>query len=276
MKKKIIEVTKSKKILEVLTDAGFSYAAANKILRNKDVKVDGQRVKDNIKVDVGAEVLVFYQEETKNYEVVYQDDEILVINKFTNVEVGDELAKELNAFAVHRLDRNTQGLVIFAKTKESKQKLDKAIKAHKIRKAYLTEVVGKFEANGQYAAYLQKDEEKSLVKVSKQKLENSVKIETYIKTLKKGEESSLLEVEITGGKTHQIRAHLAYLGHAIIGDGKYGRREDYKRFGEKYQKLFAYKLIFGNIGLKVDGREIKIYPKWIDEEKLKALIKESK
>ena len=87
---------------------------------------------------------------------------------------------------------------------------------------------------------------------------------TKIKTLKSNKESSLLEVEIIGGKTHQIRAHLAYLGHAIIGDGKYGRREDLKRFKEKRQKLFAYKLVFKNVGIEgINNREFKIYPKWL-------------
>ena len=125
-------------------------------------------------------------------------------------------------------------------------------------------MVGRFETNKLYTAYLVKDSENSLVKIFPNEVKNSVKIETKIRTLKSNSESSLLEVEIIGGKTHQIRAHLSFLNHAIIGDGKYGKREDLKRFKEKKQKLFAYKLIFGNVGIDgLNNKEFQILPKWL-------------
>ena len=108
-----------------------------------------------------------------------------------------------------------------------------------------------------------------MVKIYDKKRENSKKIETKISTLKHSPTSSLLKVEIIGGKTHQIRAHLAHLGHAIIGDGKYGKREDYKRFKCKHQKLFAYKLIFGNVGLiELDSKEFKEIPDFVKDLKI--------
>ena len=95
------------------------------------------------------------------------------------------------------------------------------------------------------------------------------KIQTRVETLKAGKESSLLKVEIISGKTHQIRAHLAHLGHAIIGDGKYARREDFQRFKEKHQKLFAYSLAFKDVGIEeIDNKTFQKYPKWMENVKL--------
>ena len=264
MNKKDIVVDKSKKILEIITDAGFSYSAANKMLRNKDVKLDGKVCKENVKVEIGSVVTFFFKDEAKKHEVVFESDNCLIINKFSNTEVNDEFAKELGVFLVHRLDRNTEGFLVLAKNENAKMKLENAFKNHLIRKFYLTEVVGRMEVDKMFSAYLVKDSENSMVKVYPNKVKNSVLIQTKIKTLKANDESSLLEVEIISGKTHQIRAHLAFLGHAIIGDGKYGRREDLKKFKLTKQRLFAYKLIFGQIGLpELDGKEFKILPDFV-------------
>ena len=265
MIKKEIEVQKAKKILEVVVDNGFSYSFAQKLLRNKDIKLNGRTCKENVKTEVGDVVTCYYKEEVKPFEVVFEDDECVIVNKFSNVEVEGGVDKLLGAYAVHRLDRNTEGLLILAKTSEAKTKLFDAFKNHWVRKFYLTEVVGEFKVDKLFRAYLVKDAMKKEVKIFPNKVSNSHLIETYIRTLKSNKESSLLEVEIIGGKTHQIRAHLAYLGHPIIGDGKYGRREDLKRFKEKTQKLFAYKLSFKKVGLKgIDGKEFEILPKWLE------------
>ena len=271
MIKKDIVVSKGKKLLDVIVDNNFSYATARKALRNKDIKVNGKACKENVKVEEGDVVTIYFKEDAqiKPYEIVFEDDDVVIVNKFSGVEVENGIDKLLNAYAVHRLDRNTEGLLVLAKTVEAKKLLEKAFKQHLIRKFYLAEVVGEFEVNKLFTAYLEKDSEKALVKVLPKKTENSVKIETYIKSVKVGKESSLVEVEIIGGKTHQIRAHLAYLGHAIIGDGKYGKREDYKKFKENKQKLFAYKLVFGNVGIAgLDGKEFKILPKWLKNVKV--------
>lgn len=266
MIKREIKVEKSKKILEVLADNSFSYAAAQKMLRNKDIKLNGKVCKENVKAEVGGVLTCFYKEEIKPYEIVFENDEVVLINKFAGIEVENGLDKLLHAFPVHRLDRNTEGLLVMAKTLDAKAKLEKAFKNHKIKKFYLTEVVGEFNVDKTFKAYLVKDAEKALVKIFPNKVKGAVLIQTKIKTLKAKKESSLLEVEIIGGKTHQIRAHLAYLGHAIIGDGKYGRREDFVRFKEKRQKLFAYKLVFQDIGIEgLDGKEFVIFPKWLDK-----------
>lgn len=268
MFKKEILVDKAKKLLETLSDNGFSYSLANKILRNKDVRVNGKVCKENVKLDVGDKITVFYKEEIKKFDVVFESENVLIINKYANFSV-DDVEKETGAILVHRLDRNTEGLMILAKTLDAKQKLESAFKNHKVRKFYLCEVVGLFQTDLLFTAYLVKDAEKSFVKIYDKMVKGAVKIETHIKTLKAGRESSVLSVEIISGKTHQIRAHLAHLGHAIIGDGKYGRREDYQKFKEKHQKLFAYSLEFQEVGIaEIDNKTFKIFPKWVKNIKL--------
>ena len=126
-----------------------------------------------------------------------------------------------------------------------------------------------FSKNKLFTAYLVKDTEKSVVKIYDKNVAGSQKIQTRVETLKAKKESSLLKVEIISGKTHQIRAHLAHLGHAIIGDGKYGKREDFQRFKEKHQKLFAYSLHFKDVGIEeLDNQTFQKYPKWMDNVNL--------
>ena len=268
MFKKEIKIDKAKKLLEVLADNGFSYSLANKLLRNKDVRLYGKICKDNVKLQVGDLVTVFFKEEVKKFQVVFESENVLIICKQASIS-SEEVEKETEAFLVHRLDRNTEGLMVLAKNLEAKTKLEKAFKNHKVEKFYLCEVVGFFQTNKLYTAYLVKDAEKSFVKIYDKNVIGAQKIQTRVETLKVGKESSLLKVEIISGKTHQIRAHLAHLGHAIIGDGKYARREDFQRFKEKHQKLFAYSLHFKDVGIEeIDNKTFQKYPKWMGNVKL--------
>ena len=265
MFKKVFNVSVSKKVTEALTELGFSYNEALKMLRLKDVRVNGVKINKDQTVSEEDEITIFYQEEPKFYEMVFDGKDVLIVSKKAGIET-EELAKLLKVYPVHRLDRNTEGLTVFAKTIDAQKLLERAFKNHTVRKFYLAEVVGSLRVDNLFTAYLVKDAERSLVKVFDKKVANSKKIETKITTLKQTQESSLLKVEIIGGKTHQIRAHLAHLGHAIIGDGKYGKREDCKKFKCKHQKLFAYKLTFGDIGIdEIDGREFKVVPDFVKE-----------
>lgn len=147
----------------------------------------------------------------------------------------------------HRLDRNTGGLVIIAKNQESYDILLKKIEAREIRKYYKCLVMGRMErSKAQLKAYLWKDARKSMVYVSNQKSKGAQEIITAYKVLEydPATDVSMLEVELITGRTHQIRAHLAFIGHPILGDGKYGTNAINRMFGLKKQALWAFKLSF--------------------------------
>lgn len=246
MKKINFIVNKNDKIINILTSKGFSYNNANKILRNKDVKINEKRIKDNTDVYAGDEITIFYNEEMllgKEIPFIYQDDNIAIVNKPSGIEIEgqDGLGKILNLIPVHRLDRNTTGLIIFAKNEMAERQITDAIKNHKITKKYLAQVVGSTSfKNYLMKAYLQKNSKESFVKIFNNKVKNSLEIQTIFNTIKSSPSSSLVECELITGRTHQIRATLSYLGHPIIGDGKYGKNEDNKKFKQNRQMLHCY------------------------------------
>ena len=249
-------------IIDLLQDKGLSYNVCQKALRKQDVKVNGKRIKENIKIDKGALVEVYYQQSPLKFDIVYQDDNIFVVNKHSGIEVEgkDGVAQSLNAIAVHRLDRNTTGLLLLARNKASANALLQAFKDRTITKKYLALVVGKSNLNGEYLAYLTKDSKKSIVKIYDKNVKDSVKIMTIIKTIKSDDEKSLVECTLVTGKTHQLRAHLAYLGYPIIGDGKYGKNSDNKHFKTAKQQLHCYYLKLDKLSSPLDylnGKEFK-------------------
>ena len=146
----------------------------------------------------------------------------------------------------HRLDRNTTGLILFAKNQLSLDILMQKFKNHEIEKHYLALVYG-FPSTfyKRNEAYLFKDNKKSIVYISDVPKKGYMKIVTSFSIIEKRKDNScLLDVQIETGKTHQIRAHLAHIGFPIIGDGKYGKNNINKQFGKKQQMLCGYKLKF--------------------------------
>ena len=230
-----------------------------KTLRKKDFRVNNIRISENIALHTGDEIKVFISDELLenniSLSVIYEDNNILIINKPINMEVTNEsnsatsiLGKKYSYIKpCHRLDRNTSGLVLFAKNEPSLNLILDAFKNHEIEKHYMATVYGLPKVKkARLTAYLFKDSKKSLVYISNEPKKGYVKIITSYTVVKedKKKNTCILDINLETGRTHQIRAHLAYIGFPIIGDGKYGKNEINKKFNQKTQLLECYSLKF--------------------------------
>lgn len=286
MKKLVIDKkNNNKKIVQVLLNTfdGLSSPFIYKVLRQKDIKVNGQRIKENINVFEGDILEIFiddkYLYKKVNLDIIYEDENILIVNKPKEIEVlnnnNSSLTdivqsycnkKEAFPYPCHRLDRNTSGLIIYAKNQEALDILNNKIENHEILKFYKCTVIGILkEKQATLTDYLFKDSKKSMVYISSTPKIGYKKIVTAYTVLNEDTKNnlSILEVELHTGRTHQIRAHLAYIGHPILGDGKYGNNLINKKFNKKTQELCAFKIKFNfktNSGILdyLNGKEVKI------------------
>lgn len=231
----------NKKIVNFILD-NFKELHINvlyKALRQKDIKVNDKRISNNITLHQNDEVKVYISDELlfskPIIDIVYEDDNIIVVNKPSNIEVVSSTNEETlttllqekysltNKFPMpcHRLDRNTKGLVLFAKNQDSLNILLDKFKNKEIEKHYKCLVYGipKIKETT-LEAYLFKDNKKSIVYISDEFKKGYQKIITSYNVLKINNKNntSILDVTLHTGKTHQIRAHLAHIGHPIIGD----------------------------------------------------------
>ncbi|MBQ6798342.1 MAG: RluA family pseudouridine synthase [Oscillospiraceae bacterium] len=201
--------------------------------------------------------------------IVYEDEHILLVDKRPGLAVhphdGAEYGRTLidhiqaylyqkrewrpreeNAFTpalCNRIDRNTGGIVIAAKTAEALRVMNQKIKDRELEKKYLCIVHGVPKPEqGKLEGYIFKDAKENRVFVTKQSQTGAKTAVTLYKTLFKKNGLSLVECELITGRTHQIRAMMAWAGHPLLGDGKYGKLD--KRFDRKYQALYSYKLKF--------------------------------
>lgn len=273
MKKLTIKIKKNSKIKDFLLNYGFSSQQANKILKNRDVKKDGKRLGADDELLAGDEVVVFCEELPEpKFKILLEDENVIVLSKGAKIEVQgkDSLEKLIpGSIAVHRLDRNTTGVMIMAKNTAAESSLKAAFKAGNIEKLYVCEVYGKPDFRGEKReAYLVKDSERSEVKVFKNYVQKAVKIATSFETVKVGAETSIVKVKLHTGKTHQIRAHLAFLGYPIIGDGKYGNNKINKKFKQNYQKLHCFSLKIEKIDKNLENLKNKAFidkPEWAEK-----------
>ena len=145
----------------------------------------------------------------------------------------------------HRLDRNTGGLILIAKNKPTLDILCDKIKNNEVKKYYLCLVAGvPSQKSATLHGYLFKDSKSSRVFISDTRQKNTMHITTKYSLLHTKNNTSMLEVELITGRTHQIRAHLAHIGLPIIGDGKYGLNKINRQYPYKFQALWSYKMIF--------------------------------
>ena len=273
MQKLTIKIKKNSKIKDFLLNYGFSSQQANKILKNRDVKKDGKRLGADDELLAGDEVVVFCEELPEpKFKILFEDENVIVLSKGAKIEVQgkDSLEKLIpGSIAVHRLDRNTTGVMIMAKNSAAESSLKAAFKAGNIEKLYVCEVYGKPDFRGEKReAYLVKDSERSEVKVFKNYVQKAVKIATSFETVKVGAETSIVKVKLHTGKTHQIRAHLAFLGYPIIGDGKYGNNKINKKFKQNYQKLHCFSLKIEKIDKNLENLKNKAFidkPEWAEK-----------
>lgn len=264
-----------------------------KYIRTKYIKVNGKRCEISTRLNEGDVLTLyikdeFFEEQPETYDfmkapakldIIYEDENIILLNKKPGLivhpdstyhfdsliarlqhylfEKGEYDPKAENSFApalVNRIDRNTGGIVIAAKTAEALRILNQKLKDRELQKLYLCIAVGIFDKKADtLTAYLEKKEDKNKVYISSKPFPNSKTIKTKYRVLGENNGNSLVEVDLLTGRTHQIRAHLASIGHPLLGDGKYGKNKLNRESGYKWQALYSYKLIFT---FKTDAGEL--------------------
>ena len=226
---------------------------------------------------------------TPKLTIVYEDENIILCNKRPGVLVHEDDEGKDNTLIMHikaylyqkgeydpeneqsfapalcnRIDRNTGGIVIGAKNAEALRVMNEKIKNDEISKFYYCVVHGKMpKKSDTLTGFLLKDSDKNQVKIFDKQVKGSKNIITKYKVVSEKNNMSLLEIELVTGRTHQIRAHMSYIGHPLLGDGKYGINKDDRAIGYKYQALYAYRLRFdfdddsGALGY-LRGKEVKL------------------
>ncbi len=290
-----------------------------KYIRTKRIKINGKRAEISTRLNIGDIVEAYINDEffvelAPRYDflsspvrlnIVYEDENILLVDKEQGLIVhpdkneyrdtligriqhylydkGEYKPDEENSFKpalANRIDRNTGGIVVAAKNAEALRILCDKIKHREIDKRYLAVVHGVPKQKSQtLQGFLQKNEDKNMVYLSNKKTDNNLTIKTRYSTLASKNGLSLIEVELITGRTHQIRAHMASIGHALLGDGKYGKLQKDKKMGFDKQALYSYKLTFdfttdGGILQYLSGKTFMVKKVWFVEQLFNATHKE--
>ena len=238
----------------------------NKALRENKIKLNGKKQPLSTRVQNGDIVRLFLNDDALEKRalpaamLVYEDDDILVVNKPAGVEVDgpadDTLLKRVcatlaervgpsQAVLCHRLDAGTSGLILLARNAAAEQFLTEAIRQRQIQKRYLCVTFGRPQPPAALLHdYLCKDAERGVVRILSAPAPGAKEILTGYETLAVSGRLALLQVDLITGRTHQIRAHLAHIGCPILGDSKYGNNAANRELHFKYQALCAWELRF--------------------------------
>lgn len=291
-----------------------------KMLRKKNIVLNGKKAEGSEKLKNGDVIRLYLSEETlekfhesrkadqyprwPGLEIVYEDCQLLLVNKPAGMlsQKADPKDVSLNEYLIgyllesgqmapeslagftpgvcNRLDRNTSGLVIGAKTLAAAQEIGRLLKERRAGKYYLALVKGRVTRKERIRGWLTKDETKNQARISREPLENGAPIETAYEPLAANKEMTLLKVELVTGKTHQIRSHLAGIGHPLAGDRKYGDAAFNRYFRETYglnsQFLHSWQIEFpvmeppleGVSQKSVTAKPPKLFQKILQAEKL--------
>lgn len=262
--------------------------AVKQALKNRDVRVDGVRVTGDVRVREGQQIRAYWPKEAvasrgqskPGLPIVFENEHVILINKPQGLQAqndenplsGDsaltrviamkrEAGEKTDAIRLcHRLDVQTGGLLLLTKDDAAYEAARKAFEARTMEKFYTCRVKGcPARKEAVMRAYLRKDAELSRVSVTDYPARGALEIVTGYRVMEPGEYARL-EVELMTGRTHQIRAHLAHIGHPILGDDKYGDRALNRQLGLRRQQLWATRLVFHADGVlaELDGQTFTV------------------
>ncbi len=261
-----------------------------KLIRKKVFKVNGVKVKEEYFLKDGDVLEMYLSDETlaslmteeepitaeeADLDIIFEDDEILVVNKpkgllthpdqseykktlasFVQIYLKHLATRTFKPAPIHRLDKNTSGIVVFAKTYDALKRYNELMRARKIQKFYQCVVHGKVSEAGEVIGYLTKDEASNKVSLSEMSDDAAKYCHTKYRPIQNLGKYTLLEVELLTGRSHQIRASMSYIDHPIVGDFKYGGR---RIKSVDSQLLHGYKVVIEDRTFTCDSGEIQAF-----------------
>ena len=254
----------------------------NKFLRQNKVKINGAKTSAGYKLIKGDVINLYISDDyfikpdknnaylfaSSQIEIIYEDDNLFVVNKPSGISVISDDWQEFDTLTnrikhyyhknslgdnipqlCHRIDTGTSGIVVLAKNEDMLEFMFDMFRDKQLKKKYICAVKNNPKIkDGIYKAFLTKNSQRGFVTVSDKPLNNaSQNIETGIKTLDAFEDYKLMDISLFTGRTHQIRAHMAYMNMPVLGDSKYGDNNLNRKLKLKYQLLCSCYLKFGRI-----------------------------